>query len=382
MSPESDAVHLAARGAVCALGATEGDLWRGLQEGRCHVQPGPPGQGQDLCVARVPDELLALDQDRTLALCRAAAESVTSSEAWAGVDRTRLGVCLGTTQGTIHTWLEHQRRLAEDSAHLPPPPRISEPAVEVARLLDAGGPVECVSMACASGTAALGVGLDWIRRDLCDAVVAGGVDAFSSFVHAGFAALRALDPETPRPFHRHRAGLGLGEGAALLLLRRGPAPGPRVAGWGVSADANHLTGPDPTGGGLARAVAAALDDAGQMPADVDHVNAHGTGTVFNDLMESKAFHLALGDRAAAIPVTSLKGTIGHTMGAAGAIEAVACALTLEHGLVPPTAGLDEQDPEIALDVVSGEPRSGDYRCVVSTSSGFGGINAALVLMRE
>ncbi len=381
MSPGDLAVHLSAQGAVCALGCTEDALWRGLLGGRCQLRAGGRGPGADLRAARVDDALLAPDIDRSLALCRAAAAPITSNEAWSRVEPARLGVCLGTTQGTIQTWLEHQALLAGASSHVPPPPRLSDPAMETARLLGAGGPVECVSMACASGTAAVGLGLDWIRAGHCDAVVAGGVDAFAPLVHGGFAALRALDPLAPRPFHRDRAGLGLGEGAALLLLQRGPATGPLVAGWGASADANHLTGPDPTGGGLARAITAALADAGLGPDDVDHVNAHGTGTVFNDLMESRALHLALGTRAAAVPVTSLKGTIGHTMGAAGAIEAVAAALTLERGQVPPTAGLDEPDPDIALNVVRGRPLGGDYRCVVSTSSGFGGVNAAIVLVK-
>ena len=235
-------------------------------------------------------------------------------------------------------------------------------------------------MACASGTAAVGLGLSWIRRGLCDAVVAGGADAFAPFLHGGFAALRALDAHLPRPFDRRRAGLGLGEGAALVLLQRGPAGGPRVAGWGTSSDANHLTGPDPGGEGLARAVTAALGDAGLGAGDLDHISAHGTGTVFNDLMESRAFNLALGRRAASLPVNSIKGAIGHTMGAAGAIEAVVCALALERDRVPPTANLQQQDPEILLDVVRGAPREGDYHCVLSTSSGFGGVNAALVLV--
>jgi len=379
----ADAIHVTARGVVCSFGASEDVLWRGLMSGRTCIAPGVKGSDQErILAARVPDDLLDSSLDRTAALCHAAAGQITSSEAWAGVDPRSLGICVGTTQGAVRTWLDHQRTLAEDTSHRPPPPRISDPALVVARLLGAGGPVECPSMACASGTAALGLGLSWIRRGLCDAVVAGGADAIAPFVHDGFAALRALDTDLPRPFDRHRAGLGLGEGAALVLLQRGPAAGPRLAGWGLSSDANHLTGPDPTGGGVVRAVTAALDDAGVDAGDVDHVNAHGTGTVFNDLMESRAYNTVLGPRTATVPVCSIKGAVGHTMGAAGAIEAVTCALALERGRVPPTANLREQDPKIRLDVVQGEPREGGYRCVVSSSSGFGGINAALVLQSE
>ena len=184
-----------------------------------------------------------------------------------------------------------------------------------------------------------------------------------------------------------RAGLGAGEGAALLLLAAADE-GARehaieVLGWGLSSDAHHLTGPDPEGRGLARAIEAALREAG-LPADaVDAFNAHGTGTVFNDLMEAKALRLALGARADTIPVNSIKGAIGHCMAAAGAIEAVLCAGILERGLFPPTCGLEQPDPAIGLEgLVLGEARPGSYRTVLSTSSGFGGVNAAVLVGRR
>ena len=237
-------------------------------------------------------------------------------------------------------------------------------------------------MACASGTAAIGLGLEWIRADLCDAVVAGGFDALSELVYHGFANLRALDPERPRPFDMDRAGLCVGEGAGLVLLEADASPdaGPILCGQGHSADANHLTGPDPTGAGVARAVTAALAEAGLKPEQIDFVSAHGTATVFNDLMEAKALATVFGARAAReIPVHSIKGAVGHTMGAAGALEAVVCARILATGLAPPTAGLRNLDPRIGLRVVAGEPLAGSFRRVLSTSSGFGGVNAALVL---
>jgi 3-oxoacyl-(acyl-carrier-protein) synthase len=244
-------------------------------------------------------------------------------------------------------------------------------------------------MACASGTAAIGMGLDWIRGGSCDAVVAGGVDALSSFVYAGFACLKALDPEGPRPFDRHRAGLGLGEGIGLVLLQREEEPAPggaaalpcrvEVAGRGSSADAVHLTGPDASGSGVVRAMEHCLRDASLLPSDVDFINAHGTGTVYNDLMESKAIFKLFGERARVLAVHSIKGAIGHTMAAAGGIEAAVCAEILRRGLVPATTQLTELDPAmLGLDVVQGMARRGDFRCGLSTSSGFGGVNAALV----
>lgn len=371
---------LTATGAVTALGADVRALWDGLLDGASRVAPTPEFLDGSAPVARVPLAPSATE-DRTDALLRLAANQLQESPAWhrAAADPRRVGLCVGTTQGPVHSWQQGQHRLGLERPALPD---LAAPIHRLARHLGLGGPVACPSMACASGTAAIGLALDWLREGACDAVVAGGVDALSDFVYHGFLGLRALDPERPRPFDARRAGLGLGEGAGLVLLERLDPPQRgtiRVAGRGLSADANHLTGPDPTGSGVARAINAALADAGCAAEAVDFVNAHGTATVFNDLMEAKALERVLGQRLGRVPVNSIKGAIGHTMGAAGALEAVLCAQVLRHGRIPPTAGLEQQDPAIELDVVQGAPRDGDYRCVVTTSSGFGGINAALVL---
>lgn len=398
-------VAIAANGVVSPYGAGAAELWRGVLSGETAVAPhpelrlpGPVPQGASPqvthpCAARVPDAALegvgdprgdALD--RTEAMLRAAAAQIVASPAWerAAADPERLGVCVGTTQGPIVSWSRHQQRLRDDPHHVPPAPGLEGPTLALARALGARGPVSCPSMACATSTAAIGMGLQWIRAGECDAVVAGGADAVSVLVHQGFACLRALDPELPRPFDRDRAGLGVGEAAGLVLLTRGDVAGPdaaRVAGWGLSSDANHLTGPDPTGSGVARAVEQALADAGLGPAQVDAVNAHGTATVFNDRMEGQALRRVFGARAGQVPVDSIKGAIGHTMAAAGVVEAILCAEVLRSGQLPATTGLRVPDPEIPLDLVQGAARAGDYRHVVSTSSGFGGVNAALVLVR-
>lgn len=368
-------VSLTATGVVCALGLGTDALWRGLLAGESRVGPCDV-EGERLVAAPAPLPTPE-GEDRTDALVREAARQLTASPAWASVEPARLGVCLGTTQGPIASWSQDQRTLA---THRPATPSLATPTSNLARLLGARGPVACPSMACASSTAAIGLGLDWIRDGACDAVVAGGADALSGLVHAGFSCLKALDPERPRPFDRRRAGLAVGEGAALVLLQRGRVEGaPLLAGWAQSADANHLTGPDPEGRGVARAIERALAEAGLAPADVGFISAHGTATDFNDLMESKAFIRVFGEQAARIPVNSIKGAIGHTMGAAGAIEAVLCVLVLRHGVIPPTAGLEVVDPQIPLDVVRGAPRRAEVRTAVSTSSGFGGVNAAIVL---
>jgi 3-oxoacyl-[acyl-carrier-protein] synthase II len=239
-------------------------------------------------------------------------------------------------------------------------------------------------VACASGNVALGAALDLLRSGRADVVVAGGVDALHDFVLAGFGCLKALDPAPCRPFDRSRRGLNLGEAACFLVVEsevHARARGARVRAWldgaGVAADAVHMTGPDKQGRGAARAIATALADGGRRADEVDFVSAHGTATVFNDLMEGKALALAFGARVP--PVNSIKSALGHTLGAAAALEALACVRTLETGLVPPTPGLGELDPEIALDVVHGAARALPARVVLSTASGFGGTNAAVVL---
>ena len=263
-------------------------------------------------------------------------------------------------------------------------------ASDLASEVGALGPALCVSVACASGTMAVGLGADLIRSGECDVVLAGGVDLLSGFVYAGFDSLRALSPTGARPFDRRRDGLTLGEGAAFLLLEEAGsvrAAGRRalalVRGYGSAADAHHMTRPSPSGEGLVRAVEAALRDASIDRSEIGFVSAHGTATRFNDRMEAAAFRSLFGERAGQLPTHSIKGAIGHTLGAAGAIEALLSTLVLERGCIPPTAGFEEPDPECALDVVAGtsRPLPPSVRNVLSTSSAFAGTNAALVLER-
>ncbi len=198
-----------------------------------------------------------------------------------------------------------------------------------------------------------------------------------------FDALRSLTRDVVRPFDRRRSGLLLGEAAALVLLRRErDAGGARLGtllGYGSASDASHIAAPDPAGQGLERAIRAALGQAGVAPADLDFVSAHGTGTALNDRVETAALKRALGARARAIPVNSIKPSMGHTMGAAATLEALMCLLASRHGLIPPTLHLEEPDPECDLDYVPGRARAGRPRISLSTSLGFGGCNAALVL---
>jgi 3-oxoacyl-[acyl-carrier-protein] synthase II len=293
----------------------------------------------------------------------------------------RTAVVLGTALGGVD---ELDRALGDD----PSPRRAANglydgPTQALARRLGARGPMLTVSTACASGATALGLGADLLRDDRADVVVAGGYDILCRFVMRGFDALRSLTRERVRPFDRRRSGLLLGEAAALVLLaRETEAPAPRLGrllGHASTSDGAHIAAPDPGGRGLEAAIRGAMGQAGVSAGDVDFVSAHGTATTLNDPIETAVLKRVLGARARAIPVNSIKGGLGHTMGAAATLEAIMCLLASRHGVVPPTLGLEEPDPECDLDYVPRQPRPARPRVSLSTSAGFGGCNAALVL---
>lgn len=374
-------------GAVSGFGRGAERLLSALLEGQRAVRPVPALEAAGLpsMVSLLPEQSPLLPGDRACGLALwAAAEAV--ADAGGVTAGASLGVAVGTTLGSIGHFLDVVRGPTRAAAA--PPWTWSAPAEAIAAAHGARGPLRVESVACASGNAALGVALDDLRSGRVEQVIAGGVDTLSDFVLGGFGVLKAVDARPARPFDVHRAGLNLGEGAAFLVLEReehARARGARVravlAGYGDSSDAHHMTGPDPRGLGAARAMAAALADAGLGPDQVDAVSAHGTSTVFNDLMEHHALHALLGARAAAVPVNSIKGAIGHTLGAAGALEALLCVRQLEAQRLAPTAGHQQLDPQIQLDVVAGEARSAALQVLLSTSSGFGGTNAAIVLTR-
>ncbi len=243
-----------------------------------------------------------------------------------------------------------------------------------------------VSTACASGTDAVGFAARKIAGGHCDLMVAGGVDVLSDFALFGFHGLQALTHDKVRPFDRNRTGLALGEGAAFLVLEtkeqareRGAKIYGEILGYSSRADAHHLTGPHREGRGLADAVASAMAEASLRPADIDYINAHGTGTVYNDLMETVVVKKIFGDFAYTIPISSTKSMLGHSFGAAGAIEAICCLLAIRHNIIPPTINFSERDPECDLDYVPNTPRRKKVRTAMSLSAGFGGQNAVLLM---
>jgi 3-oxoacyl-[acyl-carrier-protein] synthase II len=263
-------------------------------------------------------------------------------------------------------------------------------AGEVSADLQAVGPCLTTSTACASGATAIGTARDLLRAGACDIAITGGTDcARVEMGSAAFYRMRALsmrghDPAgASRPFDADRDGFVLSEGAGVLVLERpeyARARGARirgyVSGYGASSDGYHHTRPDPTGDGARRATMAALADAGAEPYDVDHVNAHGTSTPLNDRSEATMLASVFGTRTPP-PVTSVKGAIGHTLGAAGAIDAAITVLSLERQLIVPTANLDRLDDGMDLDVVTKVPRAHRMQGALSNSFGFGGQNAVL-----
>jgi 3-oxoacyl-[acyl-carrier-protein] synthase II len=254
------------------------------------------------------------------------------------------------------------------------------------------GPSFAVLSACASAADAIGVGLDLIRAGRADVIVTGGAEAtlipvcVAAFGNAGALSRRNDEPErASRPFDVDRDGFVMGEGAGVVILERAAHAAARgaevlaeLAGYGVTDDAYHATRPHPDGEGASRALAAALADADAAPSDVTHVNAHGTSTPANDRSESKAIRSVLGAHTDQVAVTSTKSAVGHMLGAAGAVEAIATIAAIRQQRVPPSLNLDRQDPECALDVVTGKPRDAQIEVACSNSFGFGGHNAVLV----
>ncbi len=253
-------------------------------------------------------------------------------------------------------------------------------AADLAAAHGAKGPVQCVSVACASGLVALQQGARLIQRGAADAVLVVGVDHLSAFVVAGFSALKALDPTGCRPFDRERCGLSAGEAGAAVVLTRADLAPPKaitIRGWSTSNDANHLTGPSRDGSGLAQAIRGALEMADLRPADIDYVNAHGTGTPYNDAMECLAFRTVFGE--ASPPVSGCKGMLGHTLGAAGVVETIVCTLAMEEHLLPGTPRLRHATEGAPAGLLRAPRPVARLNHVLKVNTGFGGINGAIIL---
>ncbi|HTW12942.1 MAG TPA: beta-ketoacyl-[acyl-carrier-protein] synthase II [Solirubrobacteraceae bacterium] len=361
--------------------------------------------GAGRCLSFEPSEHLSVKEirrlDRSAQLAVVASDEALAQAGWNGekpYDPMRIGMIMATGIGGIST-VEAQHDLMRDVG----PNRISPlgipmympnaPAAAVSMRHGLQGMSYGLVSACASGGHALGVGARMIQYGDADAVVAGGCEAtLTEFGFACFNALQALSKEgVSRPFDKRRDGFVMGEGAGVVVLEeyeaarsRGATIFGEVAGFGSTSDAGHLTAPDATGRPAARAITTAMEDAGLTPGEISYVNAHGTSTELNDAAETQALKLALGEYAYRIPVSSTKSTIGHLLGAAGAVEAIATVQALNERVVAPTLGYEIPDEGLDLDYVPGEARelvpvTADAPAAISNSFAFGGHNVALVI---
>ena len=292
------------------------------------------------------------------------------------------GLLVGTVLGNI---LSKEVRLTGGAAKREAE-SLSYVAPYLAAQYDLKGAKLTISTACASGTDAIGVAARKIMAGKADVMIAGGVDVLSDFALLGFHALQALTETRVRPFDKNRSGLALGEGAGFVVLeserhaaqRRATIYG-KILGYASRADAHHLTAPHREGRGLAAAVSQALLQARLEPGKIDYINAHGTGTAYNDLMETVVIKKVFGQAAYDIPVSSTKSMLGHSFGAAGAIETICCLLSINNKMVPPTINYAERDPQCDLDYVPNISRVHDVRVAMSLSAGFGGQNSAIII---
>jgi nodulation protein E len=393
-------------GVISALGRNASEFRQALECGRCGIGPirqtdvsslrfqnGAEVHDYDPAVYFQGKETDFLDRFAQFAVI-AAREAVTDARIeWTSELRERsaivTGSCVGgkTTEddGYVNLYLERKPRVNPLTI-----PRAMGNAGASHISIETGicGPTYTVSTACSSANHAVGQAFWMVRDGMVELALAGGSEApFALGNLKAWEAMRVVAPDTCRPFSKNRRGMILGEGGAMLVLEpleaalaRGAAIYAEIVGFGMSSDAHHLT--QPSVEGPARAMLGALRDGGIAPEQVGYINAHGTGTPVNDPTECRAIRLALGAHAERVAISSTKSMHGHTLGAAGAIEAVATALTLRDGLIPPTANYQEPDPQCDLDIVTGAPRQAELECALSSSFAFGGLNAVLAFRRN
>jgi 3-oxoacyl-[acyl-carrier-protein] synthase II len=333
-----------------------------------------------------PKQLRRLDRGARMLLL--AAEEAWRQSGW--VPCENLPLVLGTTGAGMTLGESYYRQTVTPPYRTGGQPvrvthyQAQRQALDLADAFGFGGPVTIISNACASGANAIGHAWSLIRSGRAERVLAGGYDALAQVTFSGFDVLQALSPTRCRPFDAGRDGLALGEGAAIVALetlesarRRNAEVLGVLAGYGAATDIHHLTQPHPEGTAAWAAMTAACESAGVEPDDIDYVNAHGTGTILNDSAEANAINRWAGSRVATLPVSSTKSSVGHLLGAAGAVEAVVCLMALREGFRPPSSTTETVDPICRFRVVT-QPQDGMLRAVLSNSFGFGGSNASLV----
>lgn len=411
--PSYPTVVVTGLGVVSPLGVGWEPFWRSLLEGRSGVGPitqfdasGYPARIAAEIRDFDPAESIGRKEARRMDRCTqlgvvAAGLALRDAGLVVGPENAhRIGACVGSGIGGMHTFEAQHSALIEKG-----PDRISPffipmmipnmPSGQVGIQFGLKGPNFSVVTACATGANCLAGAVDMIRLGRADAMLAGGTEAaITPMAVGGFCSMRAVstrndEPQrASRPFDRDRDGFVIGEGAAILVLESlesALARGARIyavlAGYGTSADAYHITNPEPEGEGAARAMHAALADAGLAPEDIDYVNAHGTSTPAGDPCETAALKRVFGDHARRLAVSSTKSMMGHTLGAAGALESAVCVLATREDAVPPTLNYENPDPRCDLDYVPQVARAMPVRAALNNSFGFGGQNAVLVFRK-
>jgi 3-oxoacyl-[acyl-carrier-protein] synthase II len=398
MSAGTADVMVTGVGLVTAAGSTRETTWARLCAGECAIGDVAAWDASAYPV-RLAGEARGFApglgerrMDRCHQLLLAAAREALDDAAWNGhaPQPARVAVVLGSSLGGTlsgQTYLRARLRGSRGPGRRLHAYPLGACLDLITRVFGFRGPRTVLSTACTASTVAVAYALELLRSGRADAVLCGGVDPLAELSFAGFSSMGNVAPGPCSPFS-HPVGLTVGEGAGMLVLEpaarvgsRGGRPRARLMGYGLSADASHLTSPDPAGHAQAGAAQAALRMAGVAPRDVGYVNAHGTGTAGNDVVESRSIRLVLGEHAGRVPVSSLKGALGHTLGAAGAVEAAVTVLAVERGTLPPTAGFAGARAGCTLDHVAGAARVRPVETALSLNFAFGGNNAAVVVGR-
>jgi 3-oxoacyl-[acyl-carrier-protein] synthase II len=393
-------------GVVTPVGTGREQFWESMLAGRCGVRPVESfdTSGYSVhCGAEVKgfsaaDHVTKLDAARLgrasqFAIAAARLALTDARVPLESLDPVRAGVSLGTTSGEPQEVerfndLYVSRQLNEVGAEFIARYPCHLISTHVASELNFAGVNMMIPTACAAGNYAIAYAFDALRAGRADLMLAGGADAFSRITFTGFARLGAIAPEMCQPFDRRRKGMIPGEGAGVLVLEplerareRGAPVYAEVKGYGLSCDAHHMTAAHPDGDGAARAMQQALAESGTRPEEVSYISAHGTGTPTNDRLETVAVKRVFKDTAYRIPISSVKSMLGHTMGAASAIEAAVCALAVFNDRIPPTINFEEHDPDCDLDYVPNQAREHKVNVAMNNAYAFGGNNASLLLSK-
>ncbi len=390
MAPER--IYITGMGAVTPYGASVGRLWQGLLAGESGISDldrfdlggiacVKGGQIRDYTPPTPPHPLPQLDLATGFAL-----GACTEALAQAGGGAAETGLVTASNFGALVEGVCALAGEAPDTA-LAACAQVL-PTRRLGAVLGLEGPAVTLSLSCAASAAALAHAAALLRAGRAKRLLVAGYDALSRCAWSGLCSLSTMTRDRVRPFDLERSGTLFSEGACALVLERadvcaarGGEPLAELSGWATGNNGFHLTAPPPRAAGSAQVMRGAIACAGLAPDDIDHINAHGTATRPNDLTEAQAIHDIFGPRAEALPVTANKGAIGHMLGAAGGIEAIASILSLRHGLIPPTANFATPDPEARVALVAGQPREAALRHVLSNSAGFGGCNAALLFTK-